>query len=155
MAAPLVLITGVTGYLASAVLSSVLSAGYRVRGTVRNEAKKTLVLNRPTVAPYRDNLEVVILEDVTVDGAFDTVLTDVDYVIHLASPTATGAITDYQKDIIQPALKGTTGILYSAKKFPSVRRIVIASSLGALIPYEYYHTNDFSKVFTGKPQSTP
>jgi len=63
--------------------------------------------------------------------------------------------SDYQKDIIQPAVKGTTGILYSAKKFPSVRRIVITSSLAALIPYEYYFTKDFSKVFTGKHQSTP
>jgi nucleoside-diphosphate-sugar epimerase len=35
----LVLITGVSGYIASQTANQFLEAGYRVRGTVRSEAK--------------------------------------------------------------------------------------------------------------------
>ena len=43
-----------------------------------------------------------------------------------------------QAELIDPALKGTINVLRSCAKFPSVKRVVVTSSMAAV-------------VFTGKP----
>lgn len=59
--------------------------------------------------------------------------TDFDYVIHTASPYSF-KIDDPIKDFLDPAIKGTTGILKSIKAYgPSVKRVVITSSSAAII----------------------
>jgi nucleoside-diphosphate-sugar epimerase len=57
---------------------------------------------------------------------------DVNYIIHVASPFHFN-VTDYNKDFYEPAIKGTTGILKEAIKEKSVKRVVITSSIAALI----------------------
>jgi len=44
--------------------------------------------------------------------------------------------TEYDKDFIQPAIKGTTNILSAAKRVPTVKRVVITFSAVAVIPLE-------------------
>lgn len=59
--------------------------------------------------------------------------TNFDYVIHTASPYSF-KIDDPVKDFLDPAIKGTTGILKSIKAHgPSVKRVVITSSSAAII----------------------
>lgn len=74
--------------------------------------------------------------DITIDGAFDKVLqqyTPFDAVLHVASPFRFD-VKDVEQDILAPALKGTTGILKSVKKFaPTVKRVVMTSSLAAIV----------------------
>ena len=56
-----------------------------------------------------------------------------DYVIHTASPFHHN-FDDPVKDILDPAVKGTTGILRSIKAFaPEVKRVVITSSFAAIV----------------------
>jgi nucleoside-diphosphate-sugar epimerase len=56
----------------------------------------------------------------------------VDYIIHSASPFHY-KVQDPYKDLINPAVKGTTGVLYSALAYaPSVKRVVITSSMAAI-----------------------
>lgn len=57
---------------------------------------------------------------------------DVDYVIHVASPFHF-KIADYQKDLYEPAINGTKGILKEALCEKSVKRVVITSSFAAVI----------------------
>ena len=38
--------------------------------------------------PFVDDLEVILVEDILLEGAFDKALKDVKYVIHVASPLA-------------------------------------------------------------------
>ena len=38
--------------------------------------------------PFVDDLEVILVEDILVEGAFDEALKDVKYVLHIASPLA-------------------------------------------------------------------
>jgi len=71
---PLVLITGVNGYIASVTAKFFLDSGhYRVRGTVRSlESAGQKMLNGP-LKPYAEKgeFEVVEVPNITVDGAFD------------------------------------------------------------------------------------
>ncbi len=56
-----------------------------------------------------------------------------DYVVHTASPYHFN-IQDAVKDFLDPAIKGTTGILRSIKSFaPEVKRVVVTSSSAAML----------------------
>lgn len=58
-----------------------------------------------------------------------------NYVLHIASPLA-NPTENYERDIIQPAIHGTNGILYSALKVPSVKRVVITASQASVTSHE-------------------
>ena len=61
----------------------------------------------------------------------------VDYVIHVASPFHFKA-TDYSKDFYEPAIHGTKEILKASSKEKAVQRVVITSSVGAVINPEKF-----------------
>jgi nucleoside-diphosphate-sugar epimerase len=63
----LVLVSGANGYIAMHVVRVLLEKGYRVRGTVRSEAKIAHV--KETFKQYGDKLEVVVVGDITVVSA--------------------------------------------------------------------------------------
>ena len=56
-----VLVTGVTGYIASWVVKTLLDQGFAVRGTVRSPAKGESV--KKCFEGYGDNLEIAVVED--------------------------------------------------------------------------------------------
>ena len=56
-----------------------------------------------------------------------------DYVLHTASPFHFN-VQDPVKDFLDPAIKGTTGILHAVKTYaPEVKRVVITSSFAAIV----------------------
>ena len=79
-----VLVTGANGYLATWVVKKYLEAGYSVRGTVRSLSKSAFLNDK--FANYGDRFELVIVEDITKDGAFDEAVKGVDAIAHTASP---------------------------------------------------------------------
>ena len=79
-----VLVTGANGYLATWVVKKYLEAGYSVRGTVRSLSKSAFLNDK--FAHYGDRFELVVVEDITKDGAFDEAVKDVDAIAHTASP---------------------------------------------------------------------
>lgn len=135
-----VLVTGANGYIAVWVVRRLLEQGYVVRGTVRSAAKGEHV--KKLFGEYGAKFEVVVVEDIGKDGAFDDAVKGIDAIEHVASPFHYNA--QDPSDFIQPAVKGTTGILQSALKYGSdVRRVVITSSTAAVMdPF------DAPKVFT-------
>ncbi|KAF8880894.1 hypothetical protein CPB84DRAFT_1851708 [Gymnopilus junonius] len=105
--------------------------GYTVRGTVRSESKGKYAKNYFDARGYNDKLELVIVEDITKEGAFDEAVKGVDGIIHSASPFVPQA--EKPEDLIEPAVQGTVGILESARKEGhQVKRIVITSSAAAI-----------------------
>jgi len=133
-------LTGPSGYLGAHVLQQLLDKGYRVRGTVRSERKINQI--RKQYADAGDRLELVVVEDMQVDGAFDSFLdgsphsltfliVDVDGICHVASPFHFKP-QDNERDLLLPAIKGTTSLLNSALKAPSVKRIVITSTMATI-----------------------
>ena len=108
-----------------------LEAGYKVRAAVRNQAGFDRISQLKPVAPYAAQLSSIIVPDITVPGAYDEAVKDVEYIVHVASPLASNAPPgiDYDSYMIQPAIHGTVGILESAIKATSVKRIVITGSI--------------------------
>jgi len=135
----LILLTGGTGHLGFKALRDALDAGYRVRAAVRSQAKADSIRNNPLVKAthHVDNIEFIIVPDLSVPGAYDEAVKGVDYIIHIASPITQGYETqeDFKENLIKPAVTGTVGILDSANKAPSVKRIVITSSLVAVASF--------------------
>src|ERR1700761_7600885 len=142
MSSELVLITGATGHIGFKVLLDALNLGYRARLAVRSEAKEQTILTNPAFKALNaaDRVSFVIVPDLTVPGAYDEAVKGVDYIIHVASPITTGkemTHEEYIKYFIEPAIHGTVGILESANKYaPSVKRIVITSSLVAIKTFQ-------------------
>ncbi|MCJ1451312.1 hypothetical protein MMC28_001648 [Mycoblastus sanguinarius] len=145
----LVLITGASGYLGYRAVVNALEAGYHVRAAIRSQAKADVVLNAPSVKALSpgSKLDFIFVPDILADGAYDEAVKGVKYVIHIASPVARPS-EDPERDIIEPAVKGTTGILKSAAKSPSVKRIVITSSIIAVIPWNEFIMVESDQVFT-------
>lgn len=130
-----VLLTGANGFVAATILRKLLERGHTVVGTVRSESKTKYLREQHKAAVNADKLKFAIVEDITVDGAFDEVLRSYqfDAVLHTSSPFHYN-IQDIDKELLQPAIKGTTGILDSIHRVaPSVKRVVITSSFAAIV----------------------
>ena len=148
--APLILLTGASGHLGFRTLIVALETGFRVRAAIRSQSKVDAILATPSIkrlAPGR-KLSFAIVSDITVDDAYKEALKDVTYVVHIASPLPKGPVADFDAELIQPALKGTLGILTSAKKVLTVKRVVITSSVAAVVPTEKTLRAGTDEVFT-------
>jgi nucleoside-diphosphate-sugar epimerase len=65
-----VLVTGVTGFIATHVADQLLRAGFRVTGTARSQAKAATL--QPLTDKYgSDNFKIIITGDLEKEGAFD------------------------------------------------------------------------------------
>ena len=141
MTGSLVLITGSTGHLGFRTLLDALKAGYTVRAAVRSEARAQTILNNPVFKAANfpsSQLSFVIVPDLAAPHAYDEAVKGVDYIIHIASPITNNkdkTQAEYVKFFIEPAHLGTIGILDSAALAPTVKRIVITSSIVAIIPF--------------------
>ncbi|KAE8347043.1 hypothetical protein BDV24DRAFT_147159 [Aspergillus arachidicola] len=133
--APLVLITGATGLIGFRVLLEALRKGYNVRFTARSGEKAEKVMSNPAIQALSpgDRLSAIIMPDTTVEGAFDTALQDVTYVIDVGSPVPVPGF-DPVTQVWEPTIKGVSNLLISAMKVPSIKRIVITSSIVGNMP---------------------
>ncbi|EIW85968.1 D-lactaldehyde dehydrogenase [Coniophora puteana RWD-64-598 SS2] len=137
-----ILVTGANGFVAVWVVRTLLERGYTVRGTVRSADKGEHL--KKLFSSYGDKLELVVVEDITKEGAFDEVVKGVDAIEHTASPFHFNA--EDPEELIGPAVNGTVGILKSAvKNGSSVKRVVVTSSCAALL-----EERDEPTVFTEK-----
>ena len=141
MSQPLIFITGATGFIGAHVVTQALSAGYHVRLSVRKEAQISNL--RKVFSSHSANLDFVVVPDFTSPGAFDIALHRVTYIFHLASPMP-GTGDDFQNDYVKPAVDGTIALLTAAKSVDTIKRVVIVSSLLALIPLDALVTGKFT-----------
>eukprot|EP01094_Clydonella_sp_ATCC50884_P025710 TRINITY_DN686_c0_g1_i1.p1 TRINITY_DN686_c0_g1~~TRINITY_DN686_c0_g1_i1.p1 ORF type:complete len:345 (-),score=132.13 TRINITY_DN686_c0_g1_i1:153-1148(-) len=127
----IVAVTGASGYIAGSVIASLLERGYKVRGTVRALA------NADKTAHLRERFPGIELfeADLLKDGSFKACFEGADYVMHTASPFQL-QVQDPQKDLIDPALHGTENVVSTALATPSVKRIVVTSSVAAVVGEE-------------------
>jgi nucleoside-diphosphate-sugar epimerase len=129
----LILLTGGTGHIGYRTLIEALRAGFQVRAAIRRESSIGEIKATKSIQPYLSSLSFVTVEDITKDGAFDEAVKDVSYIVHIASPLGKPS-EDPENTIVQPAIRGTLGILNSALKQPSVKRVVITASQAAVAP---------------------
>jgi dihydroflavonol-4-reductase len=125
-----VLVTGATGYVAGWLVKKLLDEGLTVHAGVRKlEAKRVahldaIVAQAPGSIKYFET-------DLLQRGSYAEAMEDCDLVFHTASPF-TSAYTDAQRDLIDPAVKGTANVLHQAVKTGSVKRVVLTSSCAAI-----------------------
>lgn len=130
------LITGATGFIGFKVLLGALQAGYTVRAAIRSSEKAKTLASHPkiTATGNANKLSFVEVPDITRDGVYDEAIKDVTYVIHLASPLPSPFL-DPQTGIYEPTIKSVSTLLASASKEPSVKKVIITSSVFANIPF--------------------
>jgi dihydroflavonol-4-reductase len=136
-----VCVTGASGFIAADVVRELLTAGYRVRGTVRKSKEHyPFLLELPGA---KDRLELVQAELLR-PNAYDRAVEGCDYVIHTASPYEVN-VKNPQHDLVDPAVNGTESVLASCLKSGSVKRVVFTSSIAAITDEP-----ENKKVFTEK-----
>ncbi|KAI0487784.1 hypothetical protein F4859DRAFT_502050 [Xylaria cf. heliscus] len=135
--------SGGSGFIASHVLDTLLGDGkFEVVVTARSEEKGKRIVESVKPRP----LSYVVVEDIAKEGAFNHVFQShapFHYVVHTASPYHLNG-QDAVKEFLDPAIKGTTGVLKSIKAYgPSVKRLVITSSSAAILnPYKHAKVYD-------------
>jgi dihydroflavonol-4-reductase len=143
--AQLILVTGASGFVGKWCVIKLLEKGYRVRGTVRSDAKAALV--RKTVAGVVGEEAVGRLElvkaDILADAGWPAAMAGVDAVMHVATIIR----GDEPKDpnvVIRPAVEGTERILRMAHD-AGIRRVILTSSI-ATVGYGHGQTTG-TKVY--------
>jgi len=124
-----VLVTGATGFVGAHIVDELLRRGLKVRLAARSKAKAEQMLQDR--AQYADRLDFVQIGDLTQPGVFNEAVKGVDAIVHTASPV-TLEVKDNEKDLIIPAITGTTSALQAAKTEPKIKRFVYTSSFAAI-----------------------
>jgi nucleoside-diphosphate-sugar epimerase len=128
-----VTITGISGYLGSQTCYQFLKLGtMKVRGTVRSTKNEARLqpLKEAFGDMYKD-LEL-IEADLNDEASMIAACEGSNYVIHTASPFIFGKVKDVKKDLLDPAINGTTCVMKGCHKF-KVEKVVITSSTVAMI----------------------
>jgi dihydroflavonol-4-reductase len=123
-----VCVTGASGFIASHIVQQLLAEGYAVRGTVRNpESDSCEHLKGLEGAPER--LELVA-GDLLDPAPWDAAVAGCDAVMHTASPYSLD-VDDPQRELVDPALKGTRHVLEACAR-AGTERVVVTSSMAAI-----------------------
>jgi nucleoside-diphosphate-sugar epimerase len=129
----MVMITGISGYIGSQTCYQFLKLGtMKVRGTVRSTK------NEARLQPLKDAFgdlynELELVEaDLNDEASMIAACEGCNYVIHTASPFFMDKPKDVKKDLLDPAINGTTCIMKGCAKF-KVEKCVITSSTLAMI----------------------
>lgn len=160
-----VLLTGGSGFIAAHTLDVLLKHGHSVVTTVRTQEKADKIKAAYKEYVEKGQLGFAIVPDIAKEGAFDeAVVSDPPFeaVLHTASPFHFN-VTDVQKDLLDPAIIGTTGILKSIKKSaPTVKTVVITSSFAAIVnpskgfwPGHVYSEEDWNPITLEEAKENP
>ena len=123
-----------SGHIGFRVLAETLKAGFRARAAVRKDSQIQSIKSTASIKPYVSRIEFITIPDLAADGAFDRHLDGVSFVIHVASPMAPS--TDGPINVAEftrPSVAMTENILKAASTAPSVKRVVITSSITTII----------------------
>ena len=125
-------VTGVTGFLGSAVGKALLTKGnYALRGSVRSLKNAAKV--DPIKEAYKDfegKYELVEADLTNRDSIFEFVK-GWDSIIHVASPLPNLAKKMKPEEVITPAVDGTMNVLHAAHEF-KIKRVVWTSSVATI-----------------------
>jgi dihydroflavonol-4-reductase len=153
-------VTGATGFLASHIVKRLLARKFTVHATVRSLANKSKYEFLQQL-PNADTHLKVFEADLLKEGSFDEAFKGASVVLHVASPFQIDSKLDPQKDLVDPAVKGTQNVLNSSQHTKEVRRVVITSSVAAVFsgeqiqPDKVFNEEDWNTVssLTNNPYS--
>ncbi|KAG9672067.1 cinnamyl-alcohol dehydrogenase, partial [Aureobasidium melanogenum] len=145
VASALVLITGVSGFIGFKVLLDALEQGYTVRAAVRSAAQAEFLRTHPKISVLApgDKLSFVEVPDLSIPGAYDQATKDATYIIHLSSPLPSPFL-DPQTGIYEPTVKANENMLGAALQTPSLKKLVITSSVFGNMPFPPDPSNEIT-----------
>ncbi|GMY10535.1 cinnamoyl-CoA reductase 1 [Fagus crenata] len=127
-----VCVTGGSGCIGSWLVRELLDRGYTVHATVQDlkDESETKHLESLEGAETRLRLfQIELLDYASILRA----LTGCAGVFHLASPNIIDQVPDPEKQLLDPAIKGTINVLTAAKE-AGVNRVVVTSSTSSITP---------------------
>lgn len=127
-----VLVTGASGYIASWIVKYLLDAGHTVHGTVRDPAKKSGLEHLHKLSEVHGGRLKLFKADLLDEGSYDAAMQGCELVMHTASPFIISGFTDAHEALVRPALEGTRNVLAAVNRTPSVKRVVLTSSIAAI-----------------------
>ncbi|KMT14530.1 hypothetical protein BVRB_4g073000 [Beta vulgaris subsp. vulgaris] len=125
-----VCVTGASGYIASWLVKLLLQRGYTVKATVRDPNDPKKVEHLRSLDGAEDRLHLVPA-NLLAEGSFDDAVEGCEGVFHTASPFYHD-VKDPQAELLDPAVKGTLNVLSACAKVPSIKRVVLTSSMAAV-----------------------
>jgi nucleoside-diphosphate-sugar epimerase len=127
------LVTGGSGFVGGHLVALLLEEGYTVRTTVRSLSNPAKIGHLLDLQRRHAGRLSLFEADLLAEGAFDEAMAACDWVFHVASPfLMPEQIRDGQKEVVEPALRGTRNVLGAVERTPSVRRVVLTSTVGAI-----------------------
>ena len=127
-----VMVTGGSGYLASWIIKMLLEEGIDVHATVRDPSNDQKVVHIKALAEGSSGQLKLFQADLLDTGSFDESMDGCELVIHTASPFIVTGIKAPEEQLIRPAREGTRNVLAAADRTPSVKRLVLTSSVVAV-----------------------
>lgn len=126
-----ILVTGGSGYIASWIVKYLLESGHQVHATVRDTSRADKVAHLQAIADKAPGSLHLFEADLLEMGSFAKAMKGCELVMHTASPFQID-VKDPQKSLVDPALQGTRNVLETCKATPSVKRVVLTSSVAAI-----------------------
>lgn len=125
------MVTGATGYVAGHIIKLLLEAGATVHAAVRNPDDKEKLRYLNALAEKNPGNIRYFKADLLSEGSYADAMRGCSIVFHTASPFSLH-VADPQKDLIEPAQKGTRNVLEQVNRTQSVTRVVLTSSCAAI-----------------------
>ena len=132
------LITGATGLIGSVMIKCLLALnkkknlGIKIVALVRNMEKAKAV--------FDEDFSLIDFKQLELNKIIvDSIGTEIDHIIHLASPTASKFFVEHPVETLRTSIEGTSAVLEYAKE-AKVEGMVFASSL------EVYGTNEDDRL---------
>ena len=129
MSRPIVVVTGIGGFISRHLAAQALQQGYDVRGTVRDPARTGDIEAAIRSAAGPDGNLSFFRADLLKDAGWDEVMQGADFLLHAASPFPPTVPKD-ENELIRPAREGALRALTAAHK-AGVKRVVLTSSIAA------------------------
>ncbi|KAF7377594.1 Aldehyde reductase 2 [Mycena sanguinolenta] len=130
----LILVTGSTGFIGSAVCDAVIAHGFRIRGVTRSLSKADALVKCLDAKYGRGLIEFVEVKDSTTSEAFDGVLEGVAGILHIATD---GSFSTTYEVVVGGVVQSTLVLMKAAAKVPSVKSFVLTSSRIAVFAPSY------------------
>jgi len=140
----LVVVSGVSGFIAIHIILQLLQQGYAVKTTIRSQAKEAVVKEMLTNGGITDFTDLSFSQaDLTSDANWEETMTGATYVIHVASPTPKLNFKD-ESEMIRPAVDGVLRVLKAARD-NGVKRVVMTSAYGAIFAGHKNRTTPYTE----------